>query len=327
MSKTNMLRVLVIALVSCCGHVAAESDASLKSSSLLANVIDTSGRPVRDLTKRNFQLKVDGCPATHLEATYSVAARRIVVLLDMSGSMSGQTDHTKWQIASEAVEDVLADTPDSVSVAMVTFSNQVHDVFDFSQNRNSMAKWSKEGSGKHGDPRIHGTTAILDAILTATDLFGSPHAGDSIYLISDADDNSSRAHEKQVRESLLRSGIRLFVFLFPEKTVSDDGGSGAEPIKELARATGGSVFGVRGRPSTMGPSWSFTYDYGKETREKIKAFTEELNIQVNGFYTLRFDLPVTSGQGKKILLRIVDDSGNPRKDVAFTFSTLVPQLK
>ena len=68
-----------------------------------------------------------------LDATYSFAPRRIVVLLDMSASMAGEPDHTKWRIASEAVQDLLTEAPSEVSIALLTFSDQVHDVFDFSQ--------------------------------------------------------------------------------------------------------------------------------------------------------------------------------------------------
>ena len=63
--------------------------------SLMVNVLDRSGNAVRDLTKENFQVKINKQPVVVLGAEYSLAPRRIVVLLDMSGSMGGNRDSDK----------------------------------------------------------------------------------------------------------------------------------------------------------------------------------------------------------------------------------------
>jgi len=245
LNRARISRLLAGILVTACGILAdAQSAQNQSSSSLLANVLDRNGSAVRNLPKDNFRIKVDGHLATVLDASYSLAPRRIIVLLDMSGSMSGQIATKKFEIAREAVKDLLEDTPDDVLIALVTFSNQVHDVFDFSQSRNSMAKWLNEGNGKHGDPRIHGVTALFDALQTATKLFASSHPGDALYLISDAGDNSSHVRSREIRELLLRSQIRLFVFLLADPIPFPDEETGKDAVEEIARATGGFVFGV-----------------------------------------------------------------------------------
>lgn len=292
----------------------------------MANVLDRNGRPLQELTKDNFQVKVNGRLVTHVEATYSVAPRRIVVMLDISGSMGGDVGHNKWKIASEAVQDLLVDTPADVSLALVTFSDHVNDIFEFSQSRSSMARWLKEGATRWGDSRIHGGTALLDAVIAATKLFSPTRLGDSIYLISDAGDNHSQAHSKDVWEMLLRSEIRLFVFLLADPLHTDDARLGTAAIREMARATGGFVFGVPGySPLMNGESWGF-YDYDEHTRDKIAVYTRALNLQINGFYMLRFESPVAAGKPRKVSLDIVDSTGKAMKDVAYTYSTLLPQL-
>lgn len=320
---------LASALLSACGLLTAQSPPKESVPSLLANVIDRQGMAVRDLTKDSFQVKVNGRRATLLEASYSLAPRRIVVLLDMSGSMAGVTEHKKWQIARESLEDLLVDTPPDVSIALLTFSDQVHDVSDFSQNRSSMAAWLKEGAGQHGDSRVRGRTALLDAMLAAKKLLGTSRPGDAIYAITDGGDNSSHISGTAMRRLLLESGIRLFLFLFAEPLPFEEMRSGAESIKEIARASGGFVFGVSGHSSGVDflPSWD-AYDYSERTQQTIKLYTRALNIQVNGFYTLRFDSPVVAAKARKVSLDIVDATGKPRKDVAFTYSTLLlPQSK
>jgi hypothetical protein len=319
--------VLVGILLAVCGILAsAQSAPAPSASSLLVNVLDRNGSAVRDLGKDNFRVRVNGRPAALLQASYSLAPRRIVVLLDMSGSMAGEPDNKKWWIAREALEDLLAETPSDVSIALLTFSDHVRDVFDFSQKRTSMAVWLKQGESHGGDDRVRGRTAIFDALLAATKMLGSARPGDAIYVITDGGDNSSRLLATNIRKLLLQSGIRLFVFLFAEQRWPGETQSGTDSLMEIARATGGFVFGISARRSGVDflPSWSFAFDANEHTLEKIKIYTRALNIQVNGFYTLSFDSPVPLGKARKVSLDLVDHSGKPRKELAFTYSSILP---
>lgn len=303
----------------------AQSSQKGPPASLLVNVIDRKGNAVNDLSTDSFRVKVNGRSASLLEADYSLAPRRIAALLDMSGSMAGQGGDKRWRIARDAAADLLADTPADVPIALLTFSDHVHDVFDFSQGRNSMAVWLKQGATKEGDSRVRGRTALFDALLTATKILEPTQPGDSIYVITDAGDNSSHIRSRAMRELLLKSRIRLFVFLLSEPSPVDNGGS--DSLKEIARATGGFVFGVSGHNNVVEflPSKSYAFEYNERTRDTIKLYTRALNIQVNGFYTVHFDLPVAPEKARKVLLEVVDGTGKPRNDVAYTYSTFVPQ--
>jgi hypothetical protein len=328
LNRARILRVLAGTLVTACGVLAdAQSTQNQSSSSLMANVLDRNGGAVRNLPKDNFRIRVDGHPAIVLDASYSLAPRRIIALLDMSGSMDDQ-DHRKWKVAREAMEDLLTETPRDVSIALLTFSDDVHDVFDFSQSRSSISAWLKEGDSRHGDARIHGRTALFDAVLRATKVLGPARPGDAIYLISDGGDNRSHTNENEIRELLLRSEIRLFVFFFAEYVPYEVLVS-PNSLKEISRDTGGFIFGVEARSRGINgyPSGDLVYDFDERTRERIKACTRALNIQVNGFYKLRLDLPGAPGKARKVSLDVVDGTGKPRKDVTITHSTLLRQPK
>lgn len=190
-----------------------------------------------------------------------------------------------------------------------------------------MAAWLKEGATKHGDSRIHGETALFDAMVAAKNLLGVSRPGDAIYAITDGGDNRSHTKATAARKLLLESRIRLFVFLLSDGPyfAIEETLQGRETLKEIARASGGFVFGVSARSSGIDflPSWD-AYDYNDNTRKIIKLYTRALNIQVNGFYTLRFDLPIQSAKARRVSLDIVDAIGKPRKDVAFTYSTMLP---
>jgi hypothetical protein len=318
MAKISL--VFVVVLLACTSLVLAQPAPKQPTPSLLVNVLDRNGNAVRDLTKDNFRVKVNGHSAALLDAHYSLAPRRIVVLLDMSGSMAGMSENNKkWRIAHEAIEDLLRETPADVQVAMLTFSSQVHDRFDFSQGRSSIAAWLKRGPSQRSD--IKGTTAFYDAAAAAAKLLEPALPGDSIYAITDGGDNSSRISKNAAKQRLVQSQIRLFVFLFSDPMTTEEE-RGAESVMELARDTGGFVFGVSGQPSLR--DLDFDYDDDKKARERINLYTRALNIQVNGFYALQLDTPPSARKSSKVSLEIVDGSGKVMKGVTWTYQSALP---
>jgi hypothetical protein len=208
------IATLPLFLLSGFAQQALESQPSTRP--IVANVVDTKGNAVRDLTKQNFHVRVNGKPAVVLDARYSLAPRRIVVLLDMSGSMTGEKTNGKWLIAREAVDDLLAETPGDVSIAMLTFSGKVRDVFDFSQGRTAIAEWMKEDPGQRPKRKDSPRTALFDAISEGLKLLQPVQPGDSVYAITDGGDNASQVSAGKVRSALLQSRVRLFAFLFSE---------------------------------------------------------------------------------------------------------------
>lgn len=306
-----------------CAHLAlAQSAPKQPASSLLVNVLDRNGNAVRNLTKDDFRVKVNGHPAALLDAHYNFAPRRIVVLLDMSGTMAGVTEkNNKWRIAREAVEDLLTETPADVQVALVTFSYNAHDILDFSQGRSSITEWLKRGPSQWTD--IKGRTALYDAVAAAAKLLEPALPGDSIYAITDGGDNSSHISETVTKQRLLQSQIRLFVFLLAEPTPTDKELLEPEAVTELARDTGGFVFGVLGRRQTLF-AMDFDYEDGKKGQDRISLYTRALNIQVNGFYTLQLNTPPFAKKSSKVFLEIVDGNGKVRKNLAWTYQRALP---
>ena len=303
----------------------AQTPASIPTRSILVNVLDRSGNAVRDLTKNNFLVKINKQPVVVLGADYDLAPRRIVVLLDMSGSMGGRRDTNKWRIAREAVEDLIAQTPADVPIALLTFSDQVHDVFDFRESRSAISRWFDAGPTQHR--YLKGRTALLDAIVASVRMFEPFRAGDAIYAITDGGDNSSHVSLDHTKAVLRESGVRLFGFLFAERSPVGD----VDLLMELAGDSGGFVFGMSGKGAPDGmsgwSSWDAHYDYNERTREKIKLSTQAFNIQVNGFYTVQVAPPMHRDKARKVSLEVVDGAGKPRKDVTFTYQRALVEEK
>jgi hypothetical protein len=274
--------------------------------SLVVNVFDAQGNAVRDLAKENFHLRLNGKPATVLAARYSLAPRRIVVLLDMSGSMIGDDAKAngKWRMAREAADDLLAETPVKVPIALLTFSGAVRDVFDFSQGRTAIAKWLTEAPGKQPNVKYPGRTALFDAIVEGVKLLQPVQPGDSVYAITDGGDNSSETSPGQAKAALLQSRARLFAFLLAEPLVVPAEQAEKESFLSVVYDSGGFAFGVSGREPVGSGFPSEHYVYDDDHPEKIKLFTQRLNVQVNGFWTLEV-AGLSSKKSSKVKLEVV----------------------
>lgn len=322
--------LFLFAALSAVSHLAyPQAVPGVKSRSILVSVVDSHGNAVRNLNEKEFRVRIGGKPTPVLKASYSLAPRRIVVMLDMSGSMTaGSEANKKWRIAREALEDLLAETPQDVPIALLTFSDRVNDVFDFSQGRSSIAAWLKQGPSQREN--IKGRTALRDTIVAAVRTLQPTRQGDAIYVITDGGDNCSSASGRAVKKLLADSGVRLFAFLFNEHTPIAEEVSGRDELLELVRDSGGFVFGVTSRGGSVGMAtstpWDFEYDYSQHTRDLIKSYAQALNIQINGFYTLDVNVD-SSRKDRTVKLEILDDAGRTKKDVAFTYQDILPAAK
>lgn len=289
-----------------------DPNSPLGTRSVLANVLDARGNAVRDLNKEDFRVSVNGRRIPVFDARYSLAPRRIVVLLDMSGSMT-EPASKKWQIAQQATDDVLTQTPRDVPVALLTFAGNVHDVFDFSRNRTDIDRWLKADPGQKPKLKYPAKTALFDAILQGLKLLNPVQNGDAIYAVTDGDDNASGVSARQTEAALLRVGVRLFVFLLAEPQPYTELQDKRDSLLSTVDDSGGFVFGLVGRQK---PFRDYLYD--STTRENMTAETRELNILVHGFWTLDLTLPDLTKKGR-VKLELVNRKEKARRDFTLIY--------
>jgi hypothetical protein len=328
-SKT-LAAIIILPAFFCPGFAQQVPDSSKGKRSVVVNVLDVHGNAVRDLAKENFRMRVNGMPVEVLDARYSIAPRRIVILLDISGSMAGSA---KWRIAREAVDDLLTATPTDVPIAMLTFASNVHDTFDFFESRGLIANWLSKGPGQQPNLKLAARTALFDAILGGLKFLTPVQPGDTLYVITDAGDNASEATLVQTKKALLNAGVQLFAFLFdvPLPAPDDDPVAVTQeqaeqvPFKDMVDDSGGSLFTIAGRRLNRA-SADFEYTYDEENRTKLNLYTKELDAQVNGFWTLELAEP-SSNKESRMNVTVVDHKGKPRKDVRVTYSRMLSVAK
>lgn len=320
------LPIIVLAALTPAGVAKDVADSQPVPRSIILNVFDAHGIDIRDLTKGNFRVRLNGKPVSVVDARYGTAPRRIVVLLDMSASMT-EHDDAKWKLAREAVNDLLAQAPKAVPIGMVTFTQRTWNEFNFSQSRDAISQWLS-GPGMKPALKHPARTALYDAIVEGLNLLGGIEPGDALYAITDGDDNASRSSETLVKAALMQSQVRLFAFLLaPSSSIEAQlSADKIETFASLVQESGGFLFGRRANGNPFGPLEGFNYLYNDENREKVKQWTQWLNIQINEFWTL--DLSTSPSEKKRnIKIEIVGGDGTARKDVGITYPRLLPPQK
>ena len=154
-------------------------------------------------------------------------------------------------------------------------------------------------------------------------MLGTTQPGDAIYAITDGGENASHATAVQTKAALLQSGVRVFTFLFAEPPLGDE--ANKDDFLKMVDDSGGSAFGVAGRQRPGGTSWQVDFFDDKDTREKVRACAQGLNILVRAFWTLELEAP-SSNKASKMKLEIVDHEGKMRKDVGVTYPRLLPPV-
>ena len=194
---------LVILAPALLGQVAAQTNPCLDQIIPVSSSSEED-QPVPGLAAQNFVAKVGGKQVPTVSATYDTTPRRVVILIDHSQSMqkNGQVD-LELAVAQALVS---ASQPQD-SYAVLTFNENVEYMVHFGLDRDTVL--AEIGGHMHAT-RASGGTALYDALARATDLLRPAHIGDSVYMMSDGEDDASRLTEVKAAEVVAGAGVRIY---------------------------------------------------------------------------------------------------------------------
>ncbi|HMD86616.1 MAG TPA: vWA domain-containing protein [Terriglobia bacterium] len=299
----HILRFVFV--IGCVTQVTAQTDPCLDRT-IPVNVYTERGEPFTPLTAASLQASVGGKPIRVTSLTLDTGPRRMVVLLDVSGSM---TVAGNLKCALEFTHDLISLTPLRDSLALLTFNDRIKDVVAFGQSQDTLlADVNKLQDADWG----HGKTAIIDALGTALAMMKSPRVGDAICLVSDGGDNASQSNRSRVKALLESSAIRLYAFLpalqySPSRTSEDDISS---QLHGLASATGGDfrMFGP-GREGSFSDPFPRSYAGIGGDRKEITLAARRFHDEFFSFEKLTVRLPEPLAKPHEWKLDVVDASG------------------
>jgi von Willebrand factor type A domain len=296
--KASLLPVLLIVVFS----AQAQDPDSCQKRSVVVNVRDQESRLVSGLQPASFRGSLRGQPVRVLSDEVNTEPPRIVLLIDLSGSVN-RSNH-KLQTTQFLSENFVA-TSFVPRVALVLFSDRTPDVVGFEHGpKEILQKLANLNDG-------WGRTALFDSLMYAAGLFQTHEPGDAIYAITDGADNQSKFREKDVQQELLSKGIRLFSFVVstaqPPLITEIERQNGYLDVQRLAEVTGGSIVNAEYNP------------YENEHRE-LEASLQRAYDKMKSFYKLDVQLPVKLDKEHPWELQAMDEHGKRRKDVEITYA-------
>lgn len=273
--------VLLLPILIACHVSAHQSPGICLQQTIPLAILDNSY--ATKLEAKDISVTAEGHPVSVVSLRQDNLTPRIVLLVDISGSMA-QGNGSEWGPGLFLSGFAFDAVPENSRVALGTFTDEAH--FSGFEERNAIGQRLLALK----DIRPRGRTALYSAIEKTVSLLNPPHPGDAIFIVSDGGDDAGDVSEKTVQDELMKSGIRVFVFLVehPRKTEAEQQGELSLP--DLARVTGGSS--IQPQP---GSPWF-------KDMAAMEATLKAIRAQVQNPYWL--DLQLQSAQPKPARLKI-----------------------
>ncbi len=277
---------------------------------MAVNVLGQNGRQVQNLSPANFRGKTGRKDVKIVSVTLDNQPRRIVILLDVSGSMTSQKG--RWDLARKAAWDIAALAPAKSSLGLLVFAGRMEDTLGLTQDRQAVLKRLAALGPDYQPPKRYRGTALFDAILEAVALLTPPQVGDVIYVITDVGENDSRTSSRRARRALLCAGVRLFAFVLPNHglPLSRYVVGGGDVLKEWLQTTGGGAVVLRSTSGLTGE-----YKLNDKRQARMAAAVYQLYDRMGEFYRLEVELPRALRKPRGWKLEVVDEHGEKRKDL------------
>jgi hypothetical protein len=246
-----------------------------------------------------------------------------VVLLDESGSMASSLDGRAWEVAREIALHIAQSNLENTSLALMIFSDKVHEQIGFAQGNTAVLARLKEigADPSYIRKNLRGQTATYDAIRSAVRLLDSADSSDSIYLISDGDENKSQSKFVDVTHALGTRNVRLHLTLLASGAPKGLRNQTSEQLESVAAITnlsidsGGWVVGPFGIRTPNGSGYSLT-------SEQVK----DLGAVLSRFYTIvtnnelmEIELPQTDQKWERLSLEFSLEKKKLYKNFKITY--------
>lgn len=285
-----------------------------------ANVADRAEYPVLGLRGDDFRASFHGQPVQILSAHLDSQPRRIILLLDASGSMLDRVPRT-WELALTVASDLIARFPPDSSVALVVFDSRVEERIDFTKGRQAVAqKLVALRSGPQVVGKVDRRTALWDALSESIAMFGTPHPGDAMYAITDGVDNRSRHKPESVEQALLSTGVRLFAFLPPpelRRNPTPEELSGMGSLLKLVRTTGATAIQAPAYPDF---DWK---RYSLSQNSTLGLALSAVYRQMLEFYRLDVALPRVIDKPHGWKLELVDAHRGDKRNLHVVYQRML----
>ncbi|HEX4347502.1 MAG TPA: VWA domain-containing protein [Vicinamibacterales bacterium] len=244
--------------------------------SLFATVTDEQKRLVPDLQKEDFQVLDNDKPQPLTVFDNEVRPITVVVLLDMSGSMTNNLDRLR-----DACEQFLIRLLPKDKGQVGAFADRVQIAGPFTGNRDQLVREVHDLDYGNG-------TKLYDAVNVGLDNLKGIDGRRVIVVFTDGDDTASKAHLGNVLDRARTDDVMVYAIGFESEYFDGarmvrskpDGG-----LQKLAEETGGGYFELK-KSSDLGPTFS------------------RVAIELHSQYVLGFEAKQLDGKVHKLALKM-----------------------
>jgi hypothetical protein len=283
--------------------------------SLVANVTTPDLRRIKNLGPNRMRLTVNRKPVL-IEAVRDEGPRRIVLLLDISESMSSV--QSCWDLANQVARDFVREVPNDCSLGLILFGGNIVSEIEIGNDRVKIVAVLDSIRHQLPDKKLTRTTALFDALARADHLLKPSKPGDAIYIVTDGLDSESESNLDKLQSSLQQRQIRLFTFLFGNRNRYQSNFapviSNAAPFLSTARLRQLSI-NTGGIPFIFNPGNAKLRQRDADicllNSQELVLFsntTEAINNLIFNFYRLDLDFSNAKG-GERISIKVVDQNG------------------
>jgi VWA domain-containing protein len=252
-------------------------EATCEKKQLPVFVTDKDGHVMTTLTSADFIVESRGAPMSVVAWNNDARQHRVVILLDVSGSMRGVGPRL-WPVVMALARHASHAGGENNQLALVLFSDHLLETVGFSQGRVAVQHRLEEVtgdtafplSGKANDSRIY------DVLKEGSRLLRNATSADSFLVITDGIDEGSESKPDEILNLLSNSMIRVFAILvdpFPGKEWSHRPQVFA--FEKLVQDSGGKMFG---------PIDAAEFRNSAKTADSRKAMDERLDQFYQGIF-------------------------------------------
>jgi hypothetical protein len=319
-----MKRSAIISLTLLLAALASASSSSAQTGEIRTVplvVMNQTGQIIQGLTRQNVRMKRG--KASVQSIVLDIRPRRIVLLIDMSESMSAILSENKHITALDYAKDTakvfLQTLLRQDSVALDVFADKERQIVPFTHDFASIT------AAINALPQPRGRTFAGDALQAALRDFGTTTGfGDSVVFFSDGqfdDDFSRRLIGPQIPD-MARCGVRAFL-IFPMASHIDlpsrDSMTSISSVTRFMFATGGLSFTPERLPEDW-PAWEIVRP---DPIQRVAA----LSNAIHGTYRVELQFADAIRKKQKLQLDVIDDKGkNMRNVYALYPHTIYPAI-